>query len=363
MRATESLAALTLITFATGPCAVAFAQNPPDASAPAPAVPKTIWQIADNGTALNLQSQLQCPTTVGEFHRTRLNAYGPFGADVSCDYQNTDRDEITLYIALTPQQTLDQQFNAAKAAIVQRFANATPLEDAEQQTFMSSFDWQHVIYRLSAASHTGLWMTKLGGWNVQYRATFAASRTDTVLGTMSMMTDTVDKTAGQHIAACSKLMPLQRDGQRITKPTMFPALSISGTLTAKTARETLSPASANWCIIQPITVQGARFIFWRNVAEQAGGIVERVTPMSENDPVTVYGIVDTAWPQIIKDGDKPNLAYDIVIDTPDSLQLVGVYEGRPPVGQLVRFAESRTVGLYGKVDKKDGKTEVYRPPP
>jgi len=357
------VAALSVIVFAGGLAAAAPAPDPADASAPDPTPPKTIWQIGADGTAVNPQSQLQCPTTVGEFHRTRLNAYGPFGADVSCDYLNTDRDEITLYIALTPQQTLEQQFNAAKAAVTQRLPNASPLPDAEQQTFMSKFDWQHVIFRLSAASHTGLWMTKLGGWNVQFRATFAASRTDTALETMGMLTDTVDKTAGQHIEACSKLMPLQRNGQKIMTQTVFPALSISGMLAAKTARETPASANANWCIIQPIMVQNIRYIFWRNAGEQTNGIVERITPMSENDPITVYGIIDTVWPQMmIKDDDKPKLAYDIVVDTPDAVQLVGVYEGHPPIGELVRIAQSRTVALYGQMDKKDGKVNVYRPP-
>src|SRR5215470_17230569 len=94
MCATKSIAGLAAILLAVGLGGAAPVENPADQAAPAPAVPKTIWQIGEGGTALNLQSQLQCPTTVGEFHRTRLNAYGPFGADVSCDYQNTDRDEI-----------------------------------------------------------------------------------------------------------------------------------------------------------------------------------------------------------------------------------------------------------------------------
>ena len=160
------------------------------------------------------------------------------------------------------------------------------------------------------------------------------------------------------------LGPLQRNGRKIVNQSMFPALSISGTLTAKTARENTNPASAaNWCVIRPFMDAGARFLFWRNAANQTDGIVERLTPLNENDPVTVFGIIDTAWPQMIKSGDKPNLAYDIVIDSPDAIQLVGVYEGHPPIEELVRFAQRRTVGIYGKIDKKDGKTDIYKVPP
>jgi hypothetical protein len=166
MLAKTSLAALTAIVFAAELAAAAPAENFLEPQAPANVVPKTVWQLGDNGTALHLESQLQCPATVGEFHRMRLNLYGPFGVDVSCDYQNTERDEITLYIALSPGEELAKQFDAAKAALVQRFANATPLPDAEQQTFTSAMDWSHIIYRLSVTSHTGLWMARLGGWNV-----------------------------------------------------------------------------------------------------------------------------------------------------------------------------------------------------
>jgi hypothetical protein len=89
MLAETSLAALTAIIFAAELAAAAPAENSLEAQAPAIVVPKTVWQVGDNGMALHLQSQLQCPATVGEFHRMQLNVYDPFGLGVSCDYQNT----------------------------------------------------------------------------------------------------------------------------------------------------------------------------------------------------------------------------------------------------------------------------------
>jgi len=205
-------------------------------------------------------------------------------------------------------------------------------------------------------------MARIANWNVEYRATFVASRTDATLSTMAALTETVEKTAGQHITSCASLTPLQRQGRKIVNQSMFPALSISGTLAAQSLRENASSAPPNWCIIQPIMIEGVRFLFWRNAANQTSGMVERLTPLAENDPVTVIGIVDAMGPQMIKTGEMPTLAYDIVLDTPDSIQLVGVYEGRPPIGELVRLAQRRTVGMYGKIDKKDGKTDIYKAP-
>ena len=277
------ISVLTTIAVMTG-LTPALAQNIPNATADSNPVPKTVWQIDDNGTALHQASQLQCPATVGEFHRTRLNLFGLFGLDVGCDYQDVDHNEITLFIALHPNQEITKEFDSAKAALVQRAPNATPLAENEQQTFTSTLGWQHLIYRLNGASRTGVWMTRLGGWNVEYRATFAANRTDAALETLTLMTDTVVKTAGAHIASCQTLMPLQRQGQKNTNQSMFPALSISGTLAAKDAR--LNPAvTPNWCIVQPIMVENLRFLFWRNVANQNGGLVERLTPVLDNDPV------------------------------------------------------------------------------
>jgi hypothetical protein len=116
---------------------LAAAAPVPNASDPVPAqtpLPKTVFQIDNDGTALHLESQLQCPATIGEFHRTRLDLFDPFGVDVGCDYQDVEHDEITLYIALRPGQELGKQFDSAKAALVQRLPAATPLADTEQQT-------------------------------------------------------------------------------------------------------------------------------------------------------------------------------------------------------------------------------------
>jgi hypothetical protein len=132
-------------------------------------------------------------------------------------------------------------------------------------------------------------------------------------------------------------------------------------LAAKDAR--LTPAATpDWCVVAPQMIDGVRYLFWRNAANQTGGLVERLTPVLDNDLVTVYGIIDTQWPAVITTGDKPNLAYDIIVETPDQIDLVGVYEGRPPIGELVRFIQKRTVALYGKIEKKDGKTDIYRAP-
>jgi hypothetical protein len=113
--------------------------------------------------------------------------------------------------------------------------------------------------------------------------------------------------------------------------------------------------------VRPQWSTACAIIFWRNAANQTAARRASHACLGHR-PVTVYGIIDTLGPGTINTGNKPNLVYDIIVETPDQIDLAGVYEGRPPIGELVRFAQKRNFALYGKIEKKDGKTDVYRAP-
>jgi hypothetical protein len=122
---------------------------------------------------------------------------------------------------------------------------------------------------------------------------------------------------------------------------MFPALSISGMALAKQISNDPKVANdANWCVRQPIMVEGERFLLWSYATGQNGGSVDRLTPLADNGAV-IYGIYDTSWPQLLKEDEKPNAVHDIVIETSNTIQLVGVYDGRPVVDVFQRFAPTQ----------------------
>lgn len=320
--------------------------------------PKTIWQIANDQTAVNPQSRLECPLKIDVFVRITLQIYTPFGTDVSCGYTSLDSGTITFYIALRGNQaTADQEFEAGKASIVQRIPNATPLPDADQQTFMSDLDWRHIIYRANGASREGLWMTRFGGWNVEFRATYPESRTGLAFAAMSALSANAQKTAGEHIAACFAMMPVARNGQLIMNEAMAIRLSVTGMLTAQNS----TVNAANWCVQGSLTIAGAPWLLWRNAGDQNGG-ADRLTSVAfENAPV-IYSIADNRWQQALTGTERPNEPYAIAIETQSALELIGLDEGRPTVQQLGHFVGMQHLPIYGHLEKNTHKVTIYRPP-
>ena len=329
-------------------------QNFPNGQLP----PKTVWQIDNNGMAMNPQSRLECPAEAGEFHRVSLQIFNPFGTDVSCNYQNINRDLISFYIALRGnRQTLGQEFENGKRAILQRTPSPVPLADAEQQTFMSDIDWRHFIYRANGATRTGIWMTRFGGWNVEFRATYAESRSDATFAAMSTLSAVGQKTAGEHIAACFAMMPVMRNGQLIRNEQILTTLTLAATLQAQAPPR----SSPNWCVQQPLTINGARWLMWRN-ADQSGGAADRLTSVDNVNAPVIYSATDSRWQALWKEGDeKPKAPYDIVIEAPNAIDLAGLYDGRPTIQQLANVTRAG-VPLYAHFDKAAKKMTIYRAP-
>ncbi|HEX5279759.1 MAG TPA: hypothetical protein VFW28_06745 [Micropepsaceae bacterium] len=187
------------------------------------------------------------------FHRISLIVYNGFGTDVSCGYHSISGGTITFYIALRGnQQTADQKFEAGKKSIVQRVPNTTPIADVEQQTFMSDLDWRHMIYRANGVTREGIWMTRFGGWNVEFRATYPQRSTEAAIAAMSVLSANGQKTAGEHIAACFAMTPVARNGHLILNPRMAQVLSVTGILTVQVS----ASAGPNWCVQQELTIKG-----------------------------------------------------------------------------------------------------------
>lgn len=336
-------------TAQTFPKAFPTGQEPP---------PKTIWQIADDQTAMNPQSRLECPARVGEFARISLTVYNAFGTDVSCGYHAVNGGTITFYIALRGnQQTVDQEFEAGKTAIVQRTPGAAPLAEADQQTFMSDLDWRHIIYRLNGATRDGIWMTRFGGWNVEFRATYPEARTDLAFAAMSALSANAQKTAGQHIAACFAMMPVMRNGQLIMNEAMAVRLSVTGMLTAQTS----AGNATNWCVQQTLNINGMPWLLWRNAGDLNGG-ADRLTSVAYENAPMIYSIADNRWQQAWTATERPNEPYVIAIETQTALELIGLDEGRPTVQQLAHFIGMQRLPIYGHLEKDTHKVTIYRPP-
>lgn len=200
-------------------------------------------------------------------------------------------------------------------------------------------------------------MTRFGGWNVEFRATFAQSGTDAAFAAMSALSASGQKTAGEHIAVCFAMMPVTRNGQLIMSEAMAIRLSVTGMLTAQAS----ATSTANWCVQQALDINGMPWLLWRNAGDKNGG-ADRLTSVAfENAPV-IYSIADNHWQQAWTANERPNEPYVIAIETQSALELVGLDEGRPTIQQLAHFVGMQRLPIYGHLEKDTHKVTIYRPP-
>jgi hypothetical protein len=205
-------------------------------------------------------------------------------------------------------------------------------------------------------------MTHVGNWNVEFRATYNARTTDIAFDAMTALTASMEKTAGAHIAACTKLPNIERTGHRLTgDDTAMMALTLSGSIGGLAAVQApKSDMEPNWCVAQTAMIDGGRFILWRNAGP---GPTDRITALASIDAPVILSVPDPAGADAYKQ-DHPAVAiYDIVIDGANAAQLVGIYDGPPPLNDIARFAAKAPFGLLGSADKSTKKITIYRAPP
>jgi hypothetical protein len=78
---------------------------------------KSIWRIGADGAATHAQSTLHCPAQIGAFKGGKATVHDGFGLDVSCSFDLPNTARITLFLTKRSGQSLQDDFNAARAAI------------------------------------------------------------------------------------------------------------------------------------------------------------------------------------------------------------------------------------------------------
>jgi hypothetical protein len=329
-----------------------------------PDVPQTIWQRANDGTATHLQSELQCPPAAGPFRLTAVTVFDGFGFDVGCQYDNTRRDRITLYLTNLRGQSLQAYFEGDVAEMLKSAPDAKPAGEGNVQ-FTTDSGWLASLHEIGGGKgRTGLWLTDMSGWEFQYRATYAAAEQDTVFAAMAELAAVGAKTAGAHLAACAAAPTLERGGRRITDERQLITLTLTATgMAYPPLRGPAAPTAIDpvWCAVDGLSVDGVPFLHWRNLADQNGGVIERITAMAGRDRKQIICVAD-----VVGTKQFPNdlrSVYDIAFDGEDRLDLLGIYEGMPALEEVARFAADRRFLLFSSTDKKNRKTSIYRTPP
>jgi len=144
-----------------------------------------VWQYQSCGRALHIQSGLSCETNAGDDWTLRKvivfpsGSRTPTGQDVACDYTDSTGSSFTLYATnFDPDIGDEDQFNAATAAIRQRFPGATSVKILT--TTSSSENGQDIGPLAAAYSfelegqpyQSAIWLRTINGWSIKLRATY-----------------------------------------------------------------------------------------------------------------------------------------------------------------------------------------------
>jgi hypothetical protein len=328
--------------------------------------PPSVFLMTPEGAAVHRQSHLVCLPSMAGFLRVSTVMYGRPGFDVSCGYRagNTPGAAVvTLYLTLAPRDSVDAVFEMTKASLVQ----ATPGVVARVTTAAEppGFAWLKAGYTMRNGGATEVFLTRVSGWDYKLRATYRPEDEAAVGNLLAALSAGVTRTVAPYLAACAASPPGPRNGQRNQDLTVLQTLTVASAMVAAKALTAPGPEAA-WCAESGFNFGDASFIHWRNISG-ADGPVDRITPINGGtsvlvlrDPPTLVNEVAAKLPSPVNVNGRA--VYAVVIDGPESMQIVGIFEGRPSLNDVAGLALGKAVGIYGQVSKQPGNpVTIYRP--
>jgi hypothetical protein len=351
-------------------CATPFAASAdvdpsPAAKTAQQPIPHSIWRFDDNNDATHLQTGLVCSATSGDFKRIELRFYKASGLDVSCNYRDSEKTLVTLYMTRRGTESVADDFKSAKQELTQVTPSAQPLPDTDQKAFASDMKWSTLLYSEQGGQvHSGIWITDLHGWTLEYRATYAAANEATALSEMAALTNLAEKTAGGVLATCEKSGVPERSGILIAdKDAMQQALVLASVLGAVTPDKDEHPQSAprsvTWCPETEITSSGYRMLLWHGAFEDGSDAsADRITPEILEDPPALEAAPDQLGSIVqneLKGGKANN--WTAKIDNGKRTWLFGLFSGRPSgeaLGALmfdITHGKAKPIGGYSASGK------------
>ncbi|HEY4944112.1 MAG TPA: hypothetical protein VII56_21980 [Rhizomicrobium sp.] len=110
-----------------------------------------------------------------------------------------------------------------------------------------------------------------------------------------------------------------------------------------------------WCLDAAVPNGGRTISVWHDPADPASARVTAGTGGFE-----VRAFQDTAAPALLKD--RPGVTiYDVILVQGDKLQVVGFFDGPPPIDAMVTFFVKDRFGVYADIDLKTHQVTIYRP--
>ena len=329
---------------------------------------KSIWHIADNGDAVHWQSGLRCDSTVEGFRRTNVYAYKPNGLDVSCNYLDSKRSLITIYLTRRENDTLSDDFEEAKRELTQAMPDASTLQSQPNQLIASDLSWVQILYsRQDGKIREGIWIADMDGWTLEYRATYATENEQSVFGEISALTKLARQSAGARLTLCAKAPVPIRNGTIVTDQNqiMQVLILIGGTAIAAAKAghdQHLSVRTRTWCVEGPVGSSNPTLLLWHAVYDDGTeASADKITPVSADEASPLMSELDPTLNLVLALGNdgKPNAASQWVVslEDKDHTWILAIYNDRPSEVDLSQLAndainnKAKPLGGYGS----DGK--------
>lgn len=327
---------------------------------------KSIWRIDAAGEATHAQSTFVCPARIGTFNGGKATVHDSFGLDVSCSFDLPNAARVTVFLTKRTGQSLQDDFNATRAAIV-AYRSGQELTETTAETLAGPTAFLSTSYDLDDGNAaTAVWMTDLAGWTLKYRAFYVQrARTDTIEA-LAKITGQARATAGAHLAACAAATPIVRNGIEIKDRELTRRLSLIAGMSEQSGTESVTPLPKHerWCVENKIEAREAPMLYWRNIANSgADGPVDRLTLMTEEEPPTWLISANAAASMLVDARDGPGaLIHQLTEPRDGKVFMFAYYRGRPSLTTLAPLVRSIIAGQVRPVAKYDPATNTVTLP-
>ncbi|MDZ4867730.1 MAG: hypothetical protein SGI91_10435 [Alphaproteobacteria bacterium] len=327
---------------------------------------KSIWHVNAAGDAVHAQSTLVCPARAGQFKGGHATVHDGFGLDVSCSFDLPHAARITIFLTKRTGQSLQDDFNATRAAIAAHRPNQD-LSEIQTDDLVGPPNFLSTSYALDDGNAAmGVWMADLSGWTLKYRAFYVESAHVATIEALVKLVNQMRTTAAVHLAACAAAPPVVRSGTQITDRELTRRLSLIAGMSEQAGDESITPLPKNerWCVESKIEAREAPMLYWRNVANNgADGPVDRLTLMTEEEPPTWLISANATASMLVDARDGPGaLIHQLTEPRDGKVFMFTYYRGRPSLTTLAPLVRSIIAGQVRPIAKYDPATNTVTLP-
>jgi hypothetical protein len=184
------------------------------------------------------------------------------------------------------------------------------------------------------------------------RVRYAAENSDAVFSALAELTE--PETA--HFAACTNVTAAKGQGHPIKPSSEAELLSfaVPASLVANGMAKIHDNGTPQWCLADTLKAK-LPIAIYRWAGDRKGGSYEMVATTGSATTI-LMGIHD---PFIALKNPKASDIYDVFVEAPDAVVIVGFSDGLPSYQDLARVTQSNDVTIFGRAEKFRNAVSLY----